>query len=202
MIERAIAPAAVVAALAAAMILLWFLGARPALVRSTKVWLFFGLGVFPIAAALGGNVVGFERSKQVQFCGSCHVMEPHVEDARDETSTTLGSMHSRNARFGEQSCYVCHADYRLFGAVVTKLHGTRHLWAYYTKYRDPDQAHAREIALYAPFPNGTCRGCHSGRLPGFEDEPEHQAVLEDLRSDAIGCASEGCHGPAHPEPEP
>lgn len=143
--------ATVAAAAAAALILVWFLAARPPLVWATKLWLLFGAGVLPIGAALLGNVAGFETTKERRFCASCHLMQPFTEDAADRESTSLASMHSRNARFGGESCYVCHADYGLFGA-----------------------------------------------LPGFADDPEHAAVAEELAKGAIGCATSGCHGPAHP----
>jgi cytochrome c-type protein NapC len=39
-------------------------------------------------------------------------MGPYVRDAEDPGSQSLAAIHSRNNRFGEQSCYVCHADYK------------------------------------------------------------------------------------------
>lgn len=193
--SRVLALATVLLAAAAASILLIFLVRRPALIGATKVWLLFGIGVLPIAAAFTGNVAGFEVSKRREFCASCHPMLPYTRDAADTASTTLASLHSRNRHMGEESCYTCHRDYRWLGGVTTKLVGMRHLFAYYTKY-----ARAKEpppIQLYKPFPSSNCTQCHSTRLPGFRDEPEHAAIAEELTSGAIGCTSAGCHGPAH-----
>lgn len=190
---------AVLAAVSAAAILVWYLVRAPAFTRGTLVLLFLGLGVLPITAALVGNVKGYEETKQVEFCSGCHVMQPWVDDVRDTEANTLASLHARSELFAESACYECHADYGMYGAVATKLQGTKHLWAYFTHGyagMDTDEA-AAKIELYAPFPNGTCIHCHSTQLPGWNDEPEHMAVADDVRSGATSCGAAGCHGPAH-----
>jgi hypothetical protein len=177
-----------------AVLLLHYLLRRPPLTMGVKFSLLLGIAVLPAAAALIGNVVGYEVTKRRDFCASCHTMTPFVRDAADPQSTSLAALHSRNSSFGEESCYTCHRDYALFGAVTTKLKGMRHLWAYYTK-PTPDPA---AIHLYAPFPNGNCTWCHSTTLPGWLDEPEHGAMVEEIRAGTASCATEGCHGPPHP----
>src|SRR5262245_34253056 len=107
----------------AAIILVTYLVRRPHLGRGTKLWLFFGLGPLPIASALTGNLANLEVSKERKFCGSCHVMTPYIEDAQNPASQSLAAIHSRNAWFGDQSCYVCHADYGMFGTAATKIGG-------------------------------------------------------------------------------
>src|SRR5678809_284270 len=126
-----IAAACAVGAIA---ILLWYLVARPKLSPTVKVVLFFGLGVFPTGLGVSGNVVDFEHTATRDFCGGCHVMEPWTDDAADPQSHTLAAMHSRNPEFGERSCYTCHADYGMFGTVMTKIGGMRHVWLYYTEF--------------------------------------------------------------------
>lgn len=196
--ERLLAAVAVAAALLAVAILVWQLAWKPALDRRTMILLLFGLGALPIATAASGNLLGFERTKHVDFCGSCHVMTPWVEDARSEESESLASLHLRNRHFGGEACYVCHADYGMYGTIATKLTGTKHMWAYYSGYRSMELPEAvAKIELYEPFPNSTCMECHSTTLPGWNDEPEHQAVVEDVRAGTTSCASEGCHAPAH-----
>lgn len=191
------------AAVVAAAILTWYLVRRPPLVRTTKVLLFFGVGAFPLAAAMSGNVAGYEVTKQREFCASCHVMEPFARDAADPESTSLAAFHSRNAHFGAQSCYVCHADYGMFGAVTTKLDGLRHAYRYYRRFDEYGKEPVApsvlgSLKLYKPYPNANCTQCHSTELPGWNDEPEHQAVAEDVRKGLTGCATSGCHGPVHP----
>jgi nitrate/TMAO reductase-like tetraheme cytochrome c subunit len=186
-----------------ACILVGYLVVRPAWTLATKVALLLGLGVFPIAAAASGNVEGFEATKKRSFCGSCHVMELHRADSEDRLSESLSSRHARNALFGRENCYTCHADYGMFGTVLTKLGGMRHVWLYYTEYRKTPIAEAKEtIKLRKPFPNSNCMQCHSTETKIWLEVPDHRAMLDDLRSDRVSCASVGCHGYAHPNFRP
>jgi cytochrome c-type protein NapC len=182
---------AIACAATAATILIAYLVRRPPLTAAVKLLLFFGVGALPIGAAVSGNLVGYEVSKRRTFCASCHTMLPYTRDAASFASRTLAALHSRNHRFGDESCYVCHRDYGLFGGMTTKLDGLQHVRTYYL---GTPPARPR---LYRPYPNANCVHCHSMTLPGFQDEPEHAAVAEELRRDEIGCASDGCHGPAH-----
>ncbi len=196
--SQLLAGGALTAALLAAGILVWQLIYKPPLDRRTIVLLLLGLGVLPITTAAAGNMLGFERTTHVEFCSTCHVMQPWIADVRGEPSESLAAFHARNRHFGNEACYVCHADYGMYGAVETKLTGTKHVWKYYTGYRSmPVEEAVAKIELYKPFPNSTCMECHSTTLPGWNDEPEHAAVVEDVRGGTISCASEGCHGPAH-----
>jgi cytochrome c-type protein NapC len=191
---------ALVCAAIAATLLVAYLVVRPPLVGTTKVWLLFALGVFPIGAAFAGNVQGFERTKARTFCGSCHVMTPHAGDSSDPGSASLASRHARNALFGDDSCYACHADYGMYGTVVTKLGGMRHVWKYYAGgYRSMplDEAKA-SIRLVKPFPNASCMQCHSTQGEIWQKVPDHRASLDEVRAGRVSCASGGCHGFAHP----
>jgi nitrate/TMAO reductase-like tetraheme cytochrome c subunit len=183
----------------AAIILIVYLVRRPPLVGVTKVWLFLGLGVFPIGVAAAGNYQGFEATKERKFCGSCHVMIPHASDSNDLQSGSLASRHARNKLFGDTNCYVCHADYGMYGTIVTKMGGMRHVWLYVTEFRNMSLAEAKKtIHLRKPFPNQNCMQCHSTQLTVWQRVPDHRSSLEDLRSERISCASSGCHGFAHP----
>jgi cytochrome c-type protein NapC len=194
---------ALVCAAAAALILIGYLVRRPALTGATKVWLLLGLGVLPISAATAGNIEGFMATKNRTFCGSCHVMEPHAADSRNRASTSLASRHARNALFGDENCYVCHADYGMYGTVTTKLGGMRHVWLYYTQYRDmPLEEAKKSIHLVRPFPNENCLQCHSTELDLWRSVPDHRSSLEEVRASRVSCASGGCHGFAHPFSKP
>jgi cytochrome c-type protein NapC len=184
--------AALLFATIAAVMLLSYFVVRPPLSPAVRLWLLAAVGLFPFGAALAGNVWNFEVTKRRSFCASCHVMESYSADAADRASITLAAMHSRNRSFGNESCYVCHSDYRLFGTVTTKLGGLRHAWAFYSGgWNEP-------LRLYQPYVNERCTNCHSTTLPGFGDEPEHAAVREDLAQGSVSCVASGCHGPAHP----
>ena len=186
-----------------AVLVLWYLLRRPLLVRSTKIVLLFGIGLLPIGAALSGNYAGFEATKQRSFCGSCHVMTAYAEDSNDPQSTTLAARHGRNAMFGDQNCYTCHADYSMFGTVQTKLGGLRHVYHYVLTYHDMPLEQAREsIHIREPFKNQTCMHCHSTKNPGWDAVADHASITERVRTGSVSCASEGCHGPAHPFTKP
>ncbi len=186
------------AAMAAA-ILVWFLAFRPQLTTMTKLVLLLGLGVLPAATGISGNLAGFENMKERSFCGSCHVMTPYTEDLSNPASQSLAAMHARNPMFGGQACYICHSDYGMFGTINTKLGGVKHVLHYYTKYRTMTIEDALpKMHLYSPFPNNNCMQCHSTSLPAWNDIVDHAGLLEDLRSEKVSCASDGCHGPSHP----
>jgi hypothetical protein len=184
----------------AVVILVAHLVLRPTLRGETKMWLLFGLGILPIGAAAAGNVQGYETTKKRAFCGSCHVMIPHASDADDLRSPSLASRHARNALFGDENCYVCHADYGMFGTVTTKLGGLRHVYMYLTEFHDVPMAEAvTRIHLYKPFPNTSCMQCHSTTLDIWMRVPDHKSSLDDVRANRVSCASAGCHGYAHPQ---
>ena len=182
-----------------ATILIVFLWKRLPLVHSTKIVLFFGIAVFPIGAAISGNIVGYGKSQERVFCGSCHVMTPYTDDSRDPKSKTLAAMHARNDWFGEKNCYTCHTDYGMFGTVTTKISALLHVYHYYATYRSvPLEQSLGTIRLYKPASNTACLRCHSTSLAGWIEQDDHRGVVEDVRTNQVLCASAGCHGPAHP----
>lgn len=196
-------PLAVIALCLAALsatIVVTYLVTRPPLVRATKLWLLLGLGILPIGAAFAGNVQGFEATKEREFCGSCHVMALHQKDSEDRSSTSLAARHARNAYFGSENCYACHADYGMFGTVVTKLGGLRHVWLFLTEYREtPIEEAKKTIKLRTPEKmNRNCMQCHSTEDVVWLEVPDHRSSLDDERGGRVSCASEGCHGLAHP----
>ncbi len=193
-IEKLLKLAALACAVASVSIIVWYLVRRPPLGRLTKVLLLLGLGLMPIGVAFTGNVAGYEYTLKRPFCGSCHVMGPYIRDAEDAKSNSLAAIHSRNHRFGEESCYTCHADYQMFGAVTTKLNGLRHLYYYVTEYANtgPDGEGGPTIHLYKPMKNGTCMQCHSTEAPRWQRVDEHASLVEDIRSGQQSCLD--CHG--------
>lgn len=177
----------------AALLLIGYLFRRPALDRNTRLALFFGLGPLPIATALLGNYANLEATKKREFCGSCHVMTPYVQDAQNPESDSLAAIHTRTGYFGHESCYTCHADYGMFGTINTKLGGMRHVWDYYAHdWSSPD----KKPELYKPYSNTTCMQCHP--QTGKRMSMAHQVHAEMMKGDKVSCAAKGCHGPPHP----
>jgi cytochrome c-type protein NapC len=194
---------ALACAIVAAGIIVVYLVRQPPLIGATKLWLLLGLGVFPLGVAAAGNVQGFEATKERRFCGSCHVMVPHASDSNDLQSVTLASRHARNHLFGDTNCYSCHADYGMYGTILTKLGGMRHVWLYVTQYRNvPLEEAKKTIHLVRPYPNENCMQCHSTELPVWQRVPDHRSSLLDVRYQRVSCASAGCHGYAHPFTKP
>ena len=183
----------------AVIVLVWYLVRRPALTRSTKVLLLFGIGLLPIATAANGNIAGYHATKTTRFCSSCNVMTPYGDDSTDLNSTSLASRHARNELFGDENCYACHADYGMFGTITTKLGGLRHVYEYTFNYHQlsVDEALVK-MEILRPFENATCIRCHSMQNPTWNQVGDHASTLDSLRAGTVSCASEGCHGPAHP----
>jgi cytochrome c-type protein NapC len=195
-IEQLLKLIAVGCAAAAAAIILWYLVRRPPLGRLTKSLLLLGLGLLPVMVALTGNIAGYEYTLSRPFCGSCHVMGPYIRDAEDPKSQSLAAIHSRNHKFGEQSCYMCHADYQMFGAITTKMNGMKHLYYYITEYAStgPDGEGGPTIKLYKPFMNDKCMQCHSTAAKKYVET--HGDQLEQIRSGDMSCID--CHTEVHP----
>jgi nitrate/TMAO reductase-like tetraheme cytochrome c subunit len=190
---------AVACAVIATVLLVWYLVRRPALTRAIKVTLLFAIGILPIAAATNGNVAGYHATKTTRFCSSCHVMTPYGDDSVDPKSVSLAARHARNEAFGSENCYACHADYGMFGTITTKLGGMRHVYEYTFNYHQLSTEEALvKMEIRRPFPNATCIRCHSTQNPLWNQVGDHASSLAAVRAGTMSCASDGCHGAAHP----
>lgn len=85
-LQQLFALTAVVAAILAAIILIWYLVRQPPLSKAIKVWLLAGLGALPILVALTGNVAAYEQTKEREFCGACHVMGLRPRRSRSQVA--------------------------------------------------------------------------------------------------------------------
>ena len=190
-------------ALIAAAILVHYLIWRPKLTASVKGILILGLGVLPILTAMVGNMEGLAATEHQAFCGSCHTMDMHIADANDPDSISLAAIHSRNNKFGDKSCYVCHKDYGMFGYALTKMGGMGHVYYFLTEFMwmDMDEA-LPKIHLARPFKNENCMQCHTTTGFLWNGVVDHAGLLDDLRTGETSCVSAGCHGYAHPFSKP
>jgi cytochrome c-type protein NapC len=165
----------------------------------TRLWLLLGLGVLPIGSAATANVQGFKATQSRTFCGSCHVMEPQAHDSENRASPSLAAIHARNQSFGHDNCYACHKDYGMYGYVLTKAGGMRHVYLYLTEFgRMPLEESNHAIRIRQPVPNENCMYCHTTTAPRWLSVGDHASSLEAVRNGTVGCASPGCHGYAHP----
>ena len=150
--------------------------------------LLFAIVVFPSVVMFLGLGRAMDDAKRPEFCGSCHVMQPWMQDLHDPDSTNLAAVHYQNRYILEDQCYTCHHEYTMFGPAKAKLAGVRHLWKYMTgTYTTP-------LELREPYHFDNCTHCH-GEAKVFREA--HTDVLEDLKSGKATCLD--CHGPVHPD---
>ena len=183
--------------LAAALLALLGLGLitlfRPARLSSRAYhWLlFFCLLVLPGIALTGTITSVMEETKTVKSCGSCHVMQPFVNDMIKGESRTLAARHYQNRWIPQDQCYTCHSTYGLHGSFVAKSTAIRHWLLYVTgTWGDPIQHNG-------PYPNANCLACHAN-AQRFANGASHRALAADLATNRVSCLQ--CHGPPHPGP--
>lgn len=148
--------------------------------------------VLPIASYGLAALYVMEGSKEVSFCGSCHVMTPIVA-ALDTDKESLASIHYRRGLVRhDEACYVCHSGYGIWGTMDAKMAGVMHMIRTLTgNYELP-------IAMHDTFDIGSCLNCHAASA-AFRDVKEHQDpdVQQALLSHEMSCTGV-CHPEAHP----
>jgi hypothetical protein len=181
----AVLPIAV--AVPAAGLLLWGLicGRLPPTLGAAAVLL-------PIAAYGLASLFMLEDSKQVTFCGSCHLMQPIVASLENDGSSLAGIHYQRGLIPHDQACYVCHSGYGIWGTVDAKMAGLMHL------VRTATGWYTLPLTLNGPFDIDSCLSCHayaqSFRAVEAHRDPDLQ---QQLLTRAISCTG-ACHPAAHP----
>ena len=189
-----VSPEKLIAALfiiSAALLLLCVL--RPSLTatREGKILAFVALCALPLACSAMGFNEHFERSKQTQFCLSCHIMEPYGKSLWVDDPHYIPASHFQNHRIPEkEACFTCHTDYAMYGDLRAKWRGLHHVYVQYLS--TPMQP----LKLYTPYNNRECLHCHLGAR-SFEESPTHGAMREDLTSNQTSCLTSGCHDTVH-----
>jgi cytochrome c-type protein NapC len=168
---------------------------RPAITRSRegKMLAFVAFLILPVLCMSWGASEHIDRSKQTTFCLSCHIMESHGKSLYVDDPSYLAAAHFQNHRIPvDEACYTCHTDYALYGGVVAKLRGLRHIYIQYLGTPPSPE----NIKLYSPYNNRECLYCHLGAR-SFESNPIHMAILDSLKSNQMSCMSSGCHDTVH-----
>lgn len=138
--------------------------------------------------------LAIQGSKPVEFCNSCHVMKPYVDDLENPDSERLAAQHYQYRWIADHQCYTCHSDYGLFGGVEAKLAGLRHYVKYYiTGYERP-------IKILGTYDNQRCLHCH-GPVASYREIAEHQKNEHAIATSEMSCLGSNCHVRPHPEPE-
>lgn len=156
-----------------------------------RMLLIISLFVLPVIVGLGTSATVLETTKSVESCGSCHVMDPFVNDLQDPESTSLAARHYKNKWIADYQCYTCHTTYGAHGTLAGKRDGFRHWLLFVTRTWD------EPISYSGSYPNMNCTACHAG-TNSFQEVPSHRALSSKLRANEVSCTS--CHGPAHPTP--
>ena len=164
--------------------------------RGGKILAFLVLFLMPILCLGMGAGYHVERSKQREFCLSCHEMEPYGKSLLVDDPAHLAAAHFQNHRVPpEQACFTCHTNYAMFGTIRAKLHGLHHVYVHYLRKPPAPEA----IRLYEPFNNRECLHCHLGAR-SFEEGAAHTAdpeLLPAVKANRVSCISSGCHDVVH-----
>ena len=151
-----------------------------------------GIVSLPVLAFALGNAVLLDRSKETQFCTSCHIMQPIYNSTRADDGS-LASLHvSRGAVPTSQSCYTCHSGYGMWGDVGAKTSGVQHM------IHTAMGTHELPLKLYKPYNIDGCLQCHA-ESTRFREVAVHatQEIQQALRSREMSCTG-ACHPAAHP----
>ena len=164
--------------------------------RGGRVLIFLAFLVFPLLASWGGASEHLERSKRTSFCLSCHVMSDFGKSLHVDDPSYVPAAHFQNHRIPtDEACYTCHTDYAMYGTLVTKLRGMRHVYVeYFGTIPEP-----KKIKLYQPYNNRECLHCHLGAR-SFEEHEKHKKtaqMMADIKSNRLSCLSSNCHDTVH-----
>ena len=145
----------------------------------------------PAAWATAVTMQGLNSMTSVEFCGSCHIMEPYLASLELEDEDAVPAMHYQNNWVPQETaCYDCHTEYSMFGDVKAKINGLKHVWVNYAGEK-PAQG---QIKLYSPYANRDCLRCHEP-AKNFRISDGHVDDLEELLSGETSCLD--CHDVMH-----
>lgn len=153
-----------------------------------------GVVFLPVAAYALGMLLIMEDSKDVRFCGSCHVMTPIVASLEKDGGDSLAAMHYQRGRVShEQACFVCHSGYGIWGTLDAKVAGVRHM------LKTAMRSYTFPIEHVGPFDIDSCLNCHAQaatfRAVDAHQDPDTQQALFKREMSCTGI----CHTAAHPE---
>jgi len=162
--------------------------------RGWRMLGFLSFFAFPVLFAATTIQADLHHMKRVEFCGSCHVMDRHVQSLTYDDDEPLASVHYRNNYVAQETaCYACHVSYAMFGGTKAKVNGMHHVWAFLQDQKP------RKIELYEPYSNSNCLHCHgpSQRFSKNETHADEENFLQRATSGDLSCLSAGCHDEAH-----
>ena len=185
--------ALLIALLLISVILVAIIVFRPAITNSRegKMLVFLAFLILPVLCMFWGASEHIDRSKQTQFCLSCHVMEPYGKSLYVDDPAYVPAAHFQNHRIPvEEACYTCHTDYALYGGLRAKMEGLQHIYVQYLG------TIPKTITLFTSYNNRECLHCHLGAR-SFESNPIHMAIMDSIKSSQMSCVTSGCHDTVH-----
>lgn len=156
---------------------------------SQKIFMGVGMIGIPLVTISLGILIGLDKAKKIEFCGSCHkAMKPYVTDMMDLESESLAAKHFKNLWINHNQCYECHTDYGLLGDFKAKAKGFVDVYRYYFGIWDGsvDSDH--------PIKNKSCLKCHA-IATSYPELDIHRENERDIYADRIFCVD--CHTPIH-----
>jgi nitrate/TMAO reductase-like tetraheme cytochrome c subunit len=178
---------------AAGLILYTLLLRRNRLGETASKWMLLtGVCLLPVPVMLLSTAVGLEQSKEVQFCASCHVKRPFIDDLRNPASKTLAALHYKNRYIQREQCYRCHTDYGILGTMEAKKAGLGHIW------KEASGSYTLPVKMSKPYNFAICLDCHA-ESARFNKEAAHDGVVKDTVAGKGTCLD--CHDAPHPAPE-
>jgi cytochrome c nitrite reductase small subunit len=179
---------AILVASASAVLLVW------ALIRGRLPTSYIAAAVLlPIGAYGLASLHLLEGSKEVAFCGSCHVMTPILQSLQGNDGSLASTHYARGLVPHDKACFTCHSGYGIWGGVDAKMAGVMHM------VRTATGWYTLPIALNGPFDIDSCLGCHAF-APSFRAVEAHQDpdLQKQLLGRELSCTGI-CHPAAHPE---
>ncbi len=179
-----------------AMALLVPLAVRPHLTArwAGRFFAFTMVVIAPVGIGFLGLGEHVERSKRVEFCTSCHVMEKYGQSLHFDDLDHIPAKHYQYGRVPrETACFACHTNYTMYGDFNAKLRGLRHV---YVQYLGKVPEH---IKLYTPYNNRECLHCH-GEARSFLEGATHKSEpgrLQAIKDNKLSCLTKGCHDTIH-----
>lgn len=147
----------------------------------------------PVAAYALAGLYMLEGSKQVTFCGSCHVMTPVLKSMRGNDGSLASTHYARGLVPHAEACFTCHSGYGIWGGVDAKMAGVMHMVHTVTGHYPVPLKHN------GPFDIDSCLGCHAYtqtfRAVEAHQDPDLQKQLVARELSCTGI----CHPAAHPE---
>lgn len=166
-------------------------------IRGKKYITFFLVGIFPFLSVTVISDLDLERVKKVSFCEKCHTMRPYIDIVKGTDLEPLSAMHYQNNWVKQESaCYECHTSYTMFGPVMAKLKGLRHMYVYYVEGGNA------KPNLYEKYDARECLRCHgpSRRYLKMKKHTKDETLIKDLQTGKRTCIEQECHQVIHFKP--